>query len=204
MARFTPGTAQTKAHPMLDFRGSLANRNPVASAALVIVIALALTGCDREGGGSASAPSGSVTDGDAEGPGSSGDPSRAAELLIECFYPDGASLGTFASLMETWASTNYLKIEYCEAHYADGPPVALTDKEKAATDAAAAGIPDAGDPADLLLRVVAACTRIGSEDGAGGFSSTPVSILQGALVLCPEAPQAGIIRDKATQTTQGY
>ncbi|MGC5225460.1 hypothetical protein ACPW96_23085 [Micromonospora sp. DT81.3] len=56
---------------------------------------------------------------------------------------------------------------------------------------AAAGLPEE-DPTDVYLRVLAACVRL-SPEGDRGLSGQPAVILQAALVLCPEAPRAGLM-----------
>ena len=119
-----------------------------------------------------------------------------ARFQSRCFYPDGRVLGDFSSLEETWGSTNYLRIDHCVTRYGGPPPFTLTENEAAIAEIASSQLTDPGEPEQIFLNVFAACTRIGSEDGPYGFSSIPVPVLEAALSLCPEAPQANIIRDR--------
>ena len=113
-----------------------------------------------------------------------------------CFFEDGQVVGDYSSLEETWASTNYLRIDHCVTRYVGPPPFTLTEEEKAVAMLASSQSDDAGEPEQLFLDVYAACTRIGSEDGPYGFSSIPVPVLEATLALCPEAPQADIIQER--------
>ena len=61
---------------------------------------------------------------------------------------------------------------------------------------ASSRLADPQAPEKLFLDIYAACTRIGSEVGPFGFASIPVPVLEATLLLCPEAPQANIIRDR--------
>ena len=113
-----------------------------------------------------------------------------------CFFSDGQFLGEYSSLNETWASTNYMRIDHCITRYLGPLPFTLTEEEAAVAEIAASQLADPGSPEQLFLDIYSACTRIGSEDGPYGFSSIPVPVLEAALSLCPEAPQANIIRDR--------
>lgn len=112
-------------------------------------------------------------------------------FLITCFYPDGSEVRVFTDLDEAWASTNYVRIDYCDAAVAEPDQFVLTDEETAVADVAAAGLPGA-DPTDLYLRALAACVRI-PPGGDHGLATYPVPILEAALTLCPEAPHAGLM-----------
>ncbi|HSP75110.1 MAG TPA: hypothetical protein VLO31_02700 [Cryobacterium sp.] len=107
-------------------------------------------------------------------------------------------VGDYSSLEETWASTNYLRIDHCVTRYVGPPPFTLTEEEKAVVEVASRQTADAGEPEQLFLDVYAACTRIGSEDGPYGFASIPVPVLEATLTLCPEAPQADIIQERVS------
>lgn len=163
-----------------------------AVAALVLAAAVSLAGCSGTGNG---APS-------TAGPTDQASESPPAELTTRfqsrCFYEDGQLVGDYSSLEETWASTNYLRIDHCVTRYVGPPPFTLTEEEKAVVEIASSQLVDAGEPEQLFLDVYAACTRIGSEDGPYGFSSIPVPILEATLALCPEAPQADIIRERVS------
>ncbi|RXZ67872.1 hypothetical protein [Agromyces albus] len=112
-------------------------------------------------------------------------------VLIECFYPDGSEVATFTRLEEAWASTNYVRIDHCEARAAEPGDFELSEEEAEVASVAEAGLPGE-DPTELFLRTLAACVRIAPE-GDRGMASQPTSILEAALVLCPEAPHAGLI-----------
>lgn len=115
----------------------------------------------------------------------------ALRVLITCFYPDGSEVGTFTRLEEAWASTNYVRIDRCEAAPGPSGDVELTDEEESVAEIAAADLPDE-DPADLFLRTLAACVRIPSA-GEQAIANQPTSLLEATLALCPEAPQAGLV-----------
>lgn len=122
-------------------------------------------------------------------------------FLVTCFYPDGGEVGVFTRLDDAWASTNYVRIDYCDAEVADAAGFELTPEEAAVAEVAAAGLP-AEDPTALYLRTLAACVRIPPE-GDRGLETYPVSILEAALVLCPEAPHAGLMEDRLAAESAG-
>lgn len=113
-----------------------------------------------------------------------------------CYNADGRVLGDFSSRDETYASSNYSLIDHCVTRYGGLTPFTLTVDEAAIAEIASSQLTDPGEPERIYLDIFAACTRIGSEDGPYGFSSIPVPVLEAALSLCPEAPQANIIRDR--------
>ncbi|HSP75108.1 MAG TPA: VCBS repeat-containing protein [Cryobacterium sp.] len=121
---------------------------------------------------------------------------KLGRFQSRCYNADGRVLGDFSSLDETWASTNYLRIDHCVTRYGGPSPFTLTEDEAAIAEIASSQLTDPGEPERLYLNIFAACTRIGSEDGPYGFSSIPVPVLEAALSLCPEAPQANMIRDR--------
>lgn len=191
-----------------------------AAPAAAVLMALALAGCTT-GGAAAPSPSAPPSTpsfsssspeapaGEAEEGESSGDsaplPDSAdgvdSRFLITCFYPDGTEVATFTRLEEAWASTNYVRIDYCEASTGASDGFELTDEEAAVADVAAAGLPDE-DPTELYLQTLAACVRIPPE-GGHGVGTYPDSILESALVLCPEAPHAGIIQQELAARSGG-
>lgn len=181
---------------------------------LGIVVLLGVGGCSGAGGsddGATGVPSdglpsasdivspgdgdGPTDDGSDDGSTSVGTPGATDEdgvrFRLRCFAEDGRQLGDFDSLAVTWASSNYLKIEYCDARYVGPEPLALTLEEAAVAEIAALGVD--GEPGDLFLQTYAACTRLGADDGEHSISGTPVSILEATLTLCPQAPQSGLI-----------
>jgi hypothetical protein len=115
-------------------------------------------------------------------------------FLIECAGVDGTSIGPFTRLEEAWASTNYVRIDHCEASSATGAPPDLTADEQRIADTAAADLPEE-DPVDLYLQVLATCVRV-SPTSAEGLATLPTSILRATLQLCPEAPHAGLVEDE--------
>ena len=112
-------------------------------------------------------------------------------VLIECFYPDGSEVATFTRLEEAWASTNYVRIDHCEARAAEPDDFELSDAEEKVASVAEGGLPGE-DPTELFLRTLAACVRIAPE-GERGMASQTTSILEAAIELCPESPHAGLI-----------
>lgn len=167
---------------------------PLWAPALILATILALGGCGTGGPteetSSPATPRASLTTAE---PTPAQTPDR---FHIKCYSNTGDLPGTFTRLDQTWASTNYMQIEHCVAVAAAPGPLNLTAEETAITNTAARQLDNPGTEAELYLRIVAVCTRVGSEDGPYGFSSIPVPVLQAALSLCPEAPQANIIRDR--------
>ncbi len=108
-----------------------------------------------------------------------------------CFASDGRQLGDFQSLAETWASSNYMRIVYCEARYVGPEPLALTLEEEAVAEVAAPATD--GDLEQAFLETLAACTRLGASEGENSVEGTPLPILKATLELCPQAPQADLI-----------
>jgi hypothetical protein len=143
----------------------------------MILLSLALAGC---------APNGAPPATESTTP-----PPVEARVLIECFYPDGTEAGTFTRLDEAWASTNYVRIDHCQAQAVDPDDFELSRTEAAVAGVAAGGATSA-DPAELFLSTLAACVRIAPE-GEYSMASQPTSILEAALMLCPDAPHAGLI-----------
>jgi hypothetical protein len=124
-----------------------------------------------------------------------------SRFLITCFYPDGTEVATFTRLEEAWASTNYVRIDHCEASVGASEGFELTEDEAAVADVAVAGLPDE-DPTELYLQTLAACVRIPPQ-GDQGVGTYPDSILEAALELCPEAPHAGIIQQELAARSGG-
>lgn len=156
------------------------NARVIPRAAAIISLALALVGCSPIG---VPAPTGGPTP-TSDG----GEPS----VVITCFYADGSPAGTFTRLEEAWASTNYVRIDWCEAQAAASDRLELTDDQAQAARVAQAGLPDE-DLVTAFLRTLAACVRI-APDGEHGMATQPTTILQATLVLCPEAPHAELVR----------
>lgn len=120
-------------------------------------------------------------------------PTSDTGFRFRCYASDGRLLGDWQRLEEVWASSNYLRTEYCEAIYAGPLPWELTLTEAAVAEIAAGGSDDAGEAGDLYLEVLSACTRLGADEGEHSIEGTPAPILEATLTLCPEAPQARLI-----------
>jgi hypothetical protein len=161
-----------------------------------MALALALAGClPYAGPGGSPAPVPSPTAPTVE-PSPSGRPPAGGDdprFLITCFYPDGSEVATFTRLEEAWASTNYVRIESCDAAVADPSRFELSSEEQAIAEVAAADVPDE-DPTELYLQTLAACVRLSPEE----LASEPTSILEATVLLCPEAPHAGLIQQELT------
>jgi hypothetical protein len=157
-------------------------------------MALALSGCLQSAGPSGSpAPVPSPTAPTVE-PSPSGRPPPARDdpgFLITCFYPDGSEVGTFTRLEEAWASTNYVRIESCDAAVADPARFELSPEEQAVAEVAATDLPDE-DPTELYLQALAACVRLSPEE----LASEPTSLLEATVELCADAPHAGLIQEE--------
>jgi hypothetical protein len=108
-----------------------------------------------------------------------------------CVGSDGRVLGDFSRLEEVWASTDYLRTQYCTARFVGSQPFVLTPSEAQAARIAAGGVEDPS-PA-IYLKVLEVCTRLGAEDGPHSIPGTPAPILKASLEVCPEAPQAGLV-----------
>jgi hypothetical protein len=170
----------------------MTRRLAIGGWASLAFLVLALLGCASPGG-PASTPN------DSPGPSPSTPvPSVDYEsrFVIECVYPDGSAVGTFSRLEEAWASTNYVRIDHCDAHATSGD-TELTAEEAAIAEVAAKDLPGE-PPLDLYLHTLAACVRI-APGAAAGIETYPTSLLQAALRLCPEAPHAGLIETELSE-----
>jgi hypothetical protein len=123
------------------------------------------------------------------------------DVLLTCFYADGSQAGTFTRLEEAWASTNYVRIDWCEGQASGSRELELTEVQAEAARAAQAGLPDE-DLVTLYLRTLAACVRI-APDGEHGMATQPTSILEATLLLCPEAPHSGLIQAELQARSDG-
>jgi hypothetical protein len=169
-----------------------------ATTAAAVLMALALAGCATGGAATPPPPASPSTSPSSPSDSPDGADSR---FLITCFYPDGTEVATFTRLEEAWASTNYVRIDHCEASVGASDGFELTEEEAAAADVAADGLPDE-DPTELYLQTLAACVRI-PPDGDHGVGTYPDPILEAALGLCPEAPHAGIIQQELAARSGG-
>jgi hypothetical protein len=175
-----------------DVPALLLHRRRSGSAALIVLLTVALAACLPHPQPSASH---SVTPTPSSSPGR--EPPR---YLITCYYPDGSEVSTFTRLDEAWASPNYVRIDYCDAAPAQPDGFELTEQEAAVAEVASAGIPDA-DPTDLFLQALAACVRTPA-DGEHAVSTYPHPILEAALVLCPDAPHAELMRQEVASSSE--
>lgn len=155
-----------------------------------------------EGTGDEDAGDGNTGDGGAS-PETEGTPGATDEdgvrFRTACFASDGRQLGDFQSLAETWASSNYLRIEYCEARYVGPEPLALTLEEEAVAEVAAPATD--GDLEQAFLETLAACTRLGASTGENSIEGTSLPILQATQELCPQAPQADLIANHVEEAS---
>lgn len=171
------------------------SRSLVGSAAIAL-LAVVLVGCAPAGSGGSPTSSPGTAPAESAEPSQSTPPSVGSSIRITCSYPDGTEVGTFSRLEEAWASTNYVRIDSCEASASgDGE---LSDEEQAVADIAAVDLPGV-DPTDAYLEAVAACVRLNADDLAGA----PSSVLEATTLLCPEAPQAGLIQDELSARGSG-
>lgn len=176
------------------------SRSALAVPVGLALLSLAATGCLSGPSSPATTPPPSVTVAPTASPSES--PGRdEPRFLVTCFYPDGREVATFTRLEEAWASTNYVRIDRCEAAVAASDGFELTDSETAVAQVAAAGLPDE-DLTELFLRTLAACVRT-PPDGDYGVGTYPDPILEAALVLCPEAPHAVIMREELAAGSGG-
>jgi hypothetical protein len=171
----------------------LFHRRRTAAAGLILLLALALAACLPDP--QPPSASHSVTSTPSASPGR--EPPR---YLITCYYPDGREVSTFTRLDEAWASPNYVRIDYCEAAPAQPESFELTEQEAAVAEVASAGMPDA-DPTQLFLQALAACVRT-PPDGDHAVSTYPHPILEAALVLCPDAPHAELMRQEVASGSE--
>jgi hypothetical protein len=123
-------------------------------------------------------------------------PAGDSTVVISCYYPDGTEVGTFSRLEEAWASTNYVRIDTCEATAPAG--FELSEGEQAVADVAVADLPDS-DPTEAYLQTLAACVRLSPD----GLAATPTSVLDATTLLCPEAPHAGLIQNELSARGSG-
>lgn len=166
----------------------------------LVLLSFAVTGCLSGPSAPSATPAPSVTVSPTASPAES--PGRdEPRFLVTCFYPDDREVATFTRLEEAWASTNYVRIDRCEAAVAASDDFELTESETAVAQVAAAGLPDE-DLTELYLRALAACVRIPS-DGDNGVGTYPDPILEAALTLCPEAPHAVLMREELAAESGG-
>ncbi|MFE6254264.1 hypothetical protein [Agromyces sp. NPDC057865] len=185
-------------------------RSLVGSAAIAL-LAVVLVGCAASSPERSSTPSpsasatestepadGATPPGGDESPPADEAPPPAGDgsVLITCFYPDGSEVGTFSRLEEAWASTNYVRIDSCEATASGG--FELSEGEQAVADVAVADLPDS-DPTEAYLETLAACVRLSPD----GLAAAPTSVLDATTLLCPEAPHAGLIQNELSARGSG-
>jgi len=165
------------------------------------VVALAGCGAPRVDVGSTSTPvPGPTDDGspstpapgpDGDGPDGGGSEGGGQGYALSCVTEDGPLAVQYSRLEEVWSSSNYLRMLYCEATWGS-EPYEMTDEQREV--AAIAAGPDREPTATDYLTVVAACTRLGETDGPHSIEGASTSVLEAAVMLCPEAPQADLMR----------
>jgi hypothetical protein len=123
-------------------------------------------------------------------------PKERPEPLIRyqftCTGVDGSLIGKFSSLEEVWASTRYMHISDCQVTYVGAGPHVLTAEEAAAVNVAVAAGAPAGQPSELCLRIIRACTRTDPRNLNAALAAYGVPVVKGALALAPLAPQAAV------------
>ena len=87
-----------------------------------------------------------------------------ARFQIRCIFVDLPFVGDYSSLNETWASTNYMRIDHCITRYVGPPPFSLTEEETAVTQIASSRLTDPGSPEQLFLDIYSACTRANTSE----------------------------------------
>lgn len=120
-------------------------------------------------------------------------PERPTRYLFAATLYDGTDLPELTSLEELWSNSRYLQVASCQAKYVGPRPQALTAEENAAVDAAlAAGAK--GSREQICLDIVTAATRLDQRTVEAGIRRVGAPIVQGVLVLAPQAPQAAIMK----------
>lgn len=121
---------------------------------------------------------------------------RAVPLARYSFTPtgyDGRVLPDLASLEAVWAETRYLTMSGVAVRYVGSNPQVLTAGENQAVNAAVASGAK-GSRAQICLAIVAACTRIDQRTVYAGLTAVGRPIVNGALDLAPQAPQASVMQ----------
>lgn len=106
---------------------------------------------------------------------------------------DGKLLSGLASLEAVWADTRYLRMSAVAVKYIGSKPQVLTAEENAAVNAASAAGAQ-GTREQICLAIVAACTRIDPRTVYAGFTVVGRPIIDGALTIAPQAPQAAVMK----------
>ncbi|WP_420359007.1 hypothetical protein, partial [Ornithinimicrobium kibberense] len=117
------------------------------------------------------------------------DPPDAPRFRFDCATIDGRSLPPLTSLDEVWAAPDYLQIESCAVLLLGADP-GLLPTEEAAVEVAA---PETSDPLVVVEDLLSTCTRLPPE---GGPHTLPSPTLRAALIICPDAPHADLMRDE--------
>jgi hypothetical protein len=167
------------------------------------VVALAGCGAPRVEVGSTSTPApGPADDGststaapapsdDAEGEG------EGEGYVLSCVTEDGPLPVQYSRLEEVWSSSNYLRMLFCEATPRGSGPYEMTAEQLEVARVAVGS--DREPTGEDYLAVVAACTRLGEPDGPRSIEGAPASVLEAALLVCPEAPQADLMRARLAE-----
>ncbi len=118
---------------------------------------------------------------------------RPTVYLFASTLYDGTSLPELTSLEELWSNSRYLEVASCQVKYVGPRPQVLTAEENAAVDAAIAAGAN-GSREQVCLAIVTAATRLDQRTVETGIRRVGAPIVQGVLVLAPQAPQAAIMR----------
>jgi hypothetical protein len=155
-----------------------------------LVVTLLATGCAGGTGTPSQQTSPSPPPSTSVEPDPSGLPDEP-RFRFDCTTVDGRILQPLTSLDEVWASPDYLEVASCSVSPLGADP-ALMPTEEAAAEVAA---PGASDPLTVVEVLLATCTRLTSAEGPDAL---PSRTLKGALIICPHAPHADLLRDELT------
>lgn len=112
-----------------------------------------------------------------------------------CTTVDGRVMQPLTSLEEVWAAPGYTEISSCAVAPLVTDPV-LTADERTAVAHVADDVPGEVEALQMLLEN---CTRLAPGHGAEALSTR---ILEAALLICPDAPHANLMRDEL-ETREG-
>jgi hypothetical protein len=155
-----------------------------------LVVTLLATGCAGSTGTPSQQTSPSPPPSTFVEPDPSGLPDEP-RFRFDCTTVDGRTLQPLTSLDEVWAAPDYLQVASCSVSPL-GSVAALMPMEEAAAEVAA---PGTSDPLTVVEALLATCTRLTPGEGP---DTLPSPTLRGALIICPDAPHADLLRDELT------
>lgn len=101
-----------------------------------------------------------------------------------------APIGPFTRLEAVWSSPGYMTIESVTATYVGAELFSLTDEEQAIVAVAENAGMTVKDERPLYLSILAACARIANRNMETRLSQLGAPVVEAALALQPDAPQA--------------